>query len=73
MLANVLSGRIWIILALLLIVFPYVNANTECVWATGCLLCKKNQTAVVNSIVELWDLDSPQNVFLFSSYIKNGG
>ncbi|KAE9556242.1 hypothetical protein FO519_000581 [Halicephalobus sp. NKZ332] len=44
----------------------FANASTECVWATGRIVCEKNQTLVVNSIVELYDLDSPQN-----SKIKN--
>uniref|UniRef100_A0A183BZE4 Ricin B-type lectin domain-containing protein n=1 Tax=Globodera pallida TaxID=36090 RepID=A0A183BZE4_GLOPA len=36
-------------------------ANTECVWATGLLKCNKNQSKVLGAVVELWDLDSPQN------------
>lgn len=47
------------------IIFVNINASTECVWATGRILCNKNQTLVVNSIVELFDLDSPQNVCFF--------
>lgn len=42
-------------------IIPSSNANTECVWATGRVLCNKNQTKVIGTIVELWDLDSPQN------------
>ncbi|KAH7725423.1 Protein TTR-53 [Aphelenchoides avenae] len=42
------------------------SANTECVWATGRVLCNRNQTKVVGAVVELYDLDSPQN-----SNIKN--
>ena len=46
-----------------------IQANTECVWATGRVVCNKNQSLVVGSVVEVWDLDSPQNVSLpFSSF-----
>uniref|UniRef100_A0A0N4ZHY4 Transthyretin-like family protein n=1 Tax=Parastrongyloides trichosuri TaxID=131310 RepID=A0A0N4ZHY4_PARTI len=34
------------------------TATQECVWATGKLLCRHNQTLVLGSVVELWDEDS---------------
>ncbi|KAL3074108.1 hypothetical protein niasHT_033316 [Heterodera trifolii] len=46
---------------LLATLFPSCVANTECVWATGLVKCNKNQTKVLGAVVELWDLDSPQN------------
>uniref|UniRef100_A0AC35GL83 Uncharacterized protein n=1 Tax=Panagrolaimus sp. PS1159 TaxID=55785 RepID=A0AC35GL83_9BILA len=44
--------------------FDTAFANTECVWATGKVICRKNQTLVLNTIVELFDLDSPQGMNL---------
>uniref|UniRef100_A0AC35U501 Transthyretin-like family protein n=1 Tax=Rhabditophanes sp. KR3021 TaxID=114890 RepID=A0AC35U501_9BILA len=32
--------------------------SQECVWATGKIVCKHNQTRVIGSVVELWDEDA---------------
>ncbi|VDO36317.1 unnamed protein product [Haemonchus placei] len=42
----------------LLCIIGVVTANTECIWAVGRLLCNKNQTRVLNTVIEVWDKDS---------------
>ncbi|XGW30276.1 hypothetical protein V3C99_009341 [Haemonchus contortus] len=42
----------------LLCIIGVVSANTECIWAVGRLLCNKNQTRVLNTVIEVWDKDS---------------
>ncbi|VDD86240.1 unnamed protein product [Enterobius vermicularis] len=46
---------------LLLLTLPIsvVFSSTECVWATGKLVCKKNPKGVLNATVTLFDLDGP--------------
>ncbi|XGW30275.1 hypothetical protein V3C99_009341 [Haemonchus contortus] len=39
----------------LLCIIGVVSANTECIWAVGRLLCNKNQTRVLNTVIEVWD------------------
>lgn len=63
-----LTCRFWkmdlyhIIVAMAVVMATPSYANTECVWATGRLTCRRNQTLVLNSIVELFDLDGPSKV-----------
>jgi len=53
----------WSLLILFSLTMPLLAlCSSECVWATGRVVCHKNQTRVIGSIVELWDLDSPRNV-----------
>jgi len=54
------------LIGIYLISFYQVLASTECVWATGTIVCNKNQSRVVGSVVSVYDLDSPQD-----SDIKN--
>ncbi|KAI6171534.1 hypothetical protein M3Y97_01027100 [Aphelenchoides bicaudatus] len=49
-----------LVFCVLLSVLEIVSAKTECVWATGILECRKNQTRVLGAIVEIYDLDSPE-------------
>ena len=39
-----------------------VYSNTECVWATGKVICRKNQTLAETATVELFDLDKLEGV-----------
>ncbi|VDO36315.1 unnamed protein product [Haemonchus placei] len=52
------------LIILLLCIIGVVSANTECIWAIGKLQCRKNQTRVLNTVVEVWDEDIPQLNFL---------
>ncbi|KAK6019165.1 hypothetical protein OSTOST_15210 [Ostertagia ostertagi] len=52
-----------LILSLLCIV-GVVTSSTECIWAVGKLVCLKNQTRVLDSVVEVWDKDGPQSIKL---------
>ncbi|KAI6206984.1 hypothetical protein M3Y94_00977700 [Aphelenchoides besseyi] len=45
----------------LFLILPFCDATTECIWATGVLECRKNQTRVIGSVVQIYDLDSPIN------------
>jgi len=57
-----MSAQMWLIyLGAFASVLHLGLGNTECVWATGRLSCLKNQTRVINALVTVWDLDSPQN------------
>lgn len=47
---------------IILIYSIQIQANTECIWATGLIKCQKDQTKVVNSTIEVYDLDRPQGV-----------
>jgi hypothetical protein len=47
---------------LLFLLDNVVTANTECVWATGIIECRKNQSRIIGSVVEIYDLDSPETV-----------
>ncbi|VDK19725.1 unnamed protein product [Anisakis simplex] len=47
------------ILLIIVVCLKVVSANTECVWATGRVLCHKNQTLVLGTLVELFDQDGP--------------
>ena len=55
---------IFILILSLFATFDMGFANTECVWATGKVLCKKDQALVKGTVVDLFDLDSPQGVRL---------
>ncbi|PIO59213.1 Transthyretin-like family protein, partial [Teladorsagia circumcincta] len=55
--------HLMLILSLLSIV-GVVTSNTECIWAIGKLVCNKNQTRVLNSVVEVWDKDGPRRIKL---------
>uniref|UniRef100_A0A914LES2 Uncharacterized protein n=1 Tax=Meloidogyne incognita TaxID=6306 RepID=A0A914LES2_MELIC len=46
---------------LLILLIPPSYSNTECVQVIGRLLCKNGQRLVIDSDVELWELDSPLN------------
>lgn len=56
------SAMLLFLIAVVLSLVAAANANTECVWATGRVLCNRNQTKVLGSVVEIYDLDSPPNV-----------
>ncbi|VDN17953.1 unnamed protein product [Gongylonema pulchrum] len=45
------------------------DCNTECVWATGRLICHQNQSRVLNAVVELYDLDGPSKGKIFFDHI----
>lgn len=49
-------GSVIVLIASLSVV---VYGNTECVWATGKVICNKNQTLVLGTVVELFDMDGP--------------
>lgn len=52
-------GSVIVLIASLSVV---VYGNTECVWATGKVICNKNQTLVLGTVVELFDMDGPSKV-----------
>ncbi|CAD5226895.1 unnamed protein product [Bursaphelenchus xylophilus] len=49
-----------IVLIFLLYLLDFTSASTECLWATGIIECRKNQTRVEGAVVEVFDLDSPE-------------
>uniref|UniRef100_A0A914W1X1 Uncharacterized protein n=1 Tax=Plectus sambesii TaxID=2011161 RepID=A0A914W1X1_9BILA len=49
-------------LLLLVCVVALTWADSKCVWATGKLVCQKDQKLVLNATVELYDLDGPQEI-----------
>lgn len=61
---------------LLLLTLPIsvVFSSTECVWATGKLVCKKNPKGVLNATVTLFDLDGPAKVINVGAetFLKRG-
>uniref|UniRef100_A0A1I7YDW4 Transthyretin-like family protein n=1 Tax=Steinernema glaseri TaxID=37863 RepID=A0A1I7YDW4_9BILA len=48
-----------------------IEAKTECVWATGRVMCQKDQSLVVDSLVELFDADGPQNIHVLDILDKD--
>lgn len=52
-----------ILLTILILYFiSFIYSNNECVWVIGYLICKHNQSSVIGSIVNIYDLDGPRNV-----------
>lgn len=50
------------VLLLLVSVVAPTWADSKCVWATGKLICEKDQKLVLNATVTLYDLDGPVEI-----------
>uniref|UniRef100_A0A914RJA3 Uncharacterized protein n=1 Tax=Parascaris equorum TaxID=6256 RepID=A0A914RJA3_PAREQ len=50
------------VIALIASLSIVVYGSTECVWATGKVICHKNQTLVLGTDVELFDMDGPSKI-----------
>ncbi|VDM48689.1 unnamed protein product [Toxocara canis] len=57
--AAITGAIVGVILLLIASLCVAAYASTECVWATGRVVCHKNQTLVLGTVVELFDLDGP--------------
>uniref|UniRef100_A0A0N5APV3 Transthyretin-like family protein n=1 Tax=Syphacia muris TaxID=451379 RepID=A0A0N5APV3_9BILA len=67
-----MSNIKWICLLLLVLTITFVECNTECVWASGKLVCKKRPEGVLNATVTLFDKDGPSKVQLINPDDKMG-
>ncbi|KAI6234595.1 hypothetical protein M3Y99_00777700 [Aphelenchoides fujianensis] len=47
-------------------IFGGIAGQTECLWATGVIQCRKNQSRVIGAIVEVYDLDRPEHGSFFN-------